>query len=177
MNDSPVTIRDATLDDAPAIADIYAHYVRTSVATFELEAPSEADMSRRIERNLASHAWLVATQGDAVLGYAYGGPFSDRPAYRWATEVSVYLAPAASRRGVGTTIYQALLERLRRRGFRVAVARIALPNDASLALHERFGFAPSGVLRDIGHKFGAWHDVALHQLALAPAIAAPPDPT
>lgn len=176
MSQSPVVVRDATVADVPAITTIYAHHVRTSVATFELEPPSVEEMTGRVERVLASHTWLVAVDGDALLGYAYGGPFSDRPAYRWTTEVSIYLDPAGVGRGTGTQLYTSLLDRLRGRGYRVAVARIALPNAASLALHDRFGFERSGVLRDVGHKLGAWRDVALHQLALAPPVDSPAEP-
>lgn len=168
-------VRDATATDAAACAAIYAPYVRDTAITFELEPPTTEQMAERIAA-AAGHAWLVAELGDRVIGYAYGGPFAARAAYRWSCDVSVYLDPASRGLGVGTALYRALLQRLTDRGFHVAVARIALPNEASLALHRAFGFVEVGVHRRIGFKHGRWHDVALTQLQLAasePALHLP----
>ena len=155
-------------------ARIYAPYVRDTNATFELEPPGADAMGERIAAARASHAWLVAEREGEVLGYAYGVPFAERPAYRWSAEVSVYLAPGARGIGVGSALYAALLDRLRARGMQVALARVAQPNAASEALHARFGFERSGLLRRIGYKNGRWHDVALLQLDLIPAGEADP---
>ena len=121
----------------------------------------------------AAHAWLVLEQDGELLGYAYGGLFRAREAYRWACEVSVYLAPGHQRTGGGRQLYEALLVRLRERGYRTATAAMTLPNDASAGLHRAFGFAPVGVWRRVGWKFGVWHDVALFQLDLDPDQAPP----
>ena len=105
-----------------------------------------------------------------MVGYAYGGPYKERAAYRWSCEVSVYLEQGLRRRGAGRALYEALLPRLAARGFRTAVAGMTLPNDASVGLHRAMGFEPIGVYRRIGWKLGAWHDVAWAQCDLTPAI-------
>lgn len=159
-----LTIRDAGQDDATACAAIYRPYVLNTAITFEAEPPTVSEMSRRIEAAARSHAWLVAETNDQIIGYAYAGPFAVRPAYRWSCEVSVYLETGRRRTGAGRALYQALLPRLVERGYRVAVAKMALPNDASMGLHAALGFRPVGVHRRIGWKNGAWHDVAIAQL-------------
>ena len=157
-------VREATEHDAASCAAIYAPYVTGSVISFELEPPSEAEMAARIA---AAHDWLVL-EDDAghVAGYAYAGPMARRAAYRWATEVSVYLDRAFRRRGGGRMLYEALLPRLAARGFRMAIAGMTLPNDASVGLHRALGFQPVGTYRRIGYKHGAWHDVVWTQRAL-----------
>ena len=168
-------VRDATASDAAACAAIYAPYVRDSAITFELDPPTDEQMAERIAA-ANGHAWLVAEVGDRVIGYAYAGPFATRPAYRWSCEVSVYLDPARRGLGAGTALYRVLLQQLTDRGFHVAVARIALPNEASLAMHRRLGFVDVGVHRRIGFKHGRWHDVALAQLELTDPGSAPTPP-
>jgi L-amino acid N-acyltransferase YncA len=171
-----LTIRDAGVADAAGCAAIYRPYVLGTAITFETEPPDDAEMGRRIETAGRSHAWLVAESEEGrLIGYAYAGPFATRPAYRWSCEVSVYLEPGRRRTGAGRTLYQALLPRLAGRGYRVAVGKMTLPNDASQGLHAALGFRPVGVHRRIGWKNGAWHDVAITQLDLDPA-ATPPDP-
>lgn len=170
-------VRDATVADADACAAIYAPYVRDTVITFETAAPSAADMARRIAAAQDRYAWLILDNGGAVAGYAYGGPYKERAAYRWACEVSVYLAPDARGRGGGRALYSALLERLASRGYRMAVAGMTLPNEASGALHRALGFEPVGTWRRIGWKHGVWHDVFWMQRALGDGIDPPPDPS
>lgn len=173
--DAQPTIRDADpRRDAAACATIYAPHVEGSAVSFEEEAPTAAAMAARIEHYGASHAWLVAETDGEVVGYAYATAFNERPAYRWSTSVSVYVAEGARGNGIGRALYSALFERLRERGFRMACAGITLPNEASVALHERLGFELVGVNREIGWKRGAWHDVGWYQLELAPAGSAPP---
>lgn len=160
-------IRDADSDrDAEAIAAIYAPFVADTVISFEAAAPTAAEMAARIERLTSTHAWLVAEDAGEILGYAYGCPHRERAAYRWATDVSVYVDPRHHRRGAGRALYEALFERLAERGYRMALAGIALPNDASVGLHEACGFKPVGVYRRIGFKHGAWWDVGWWQLDL-----------
>lgn len=159
-------IRDARRDDATACAAIYRPYVVDTAITFETAPPTVAEMAQRIEAAGRSHAWLVAEIDGAVIGYAYAGPFATRPAYRWSCEVSVYLEAGRRRTGAGRALYQTLLPRLIELGYRVAVAKMTLPNEASMGLHAALGFRPVGVHRRIGWKNGAWHDVAIAQLEL-----------
>jgi L-amino acid N-acyltransferase YncA len=159
-------VRAASHSDAGACAAIYAPYVTDTAVTFETVAPSPPEMSRRIAAASRDHAWLVLEQDGRIVGYAYGGPFHSRPAYRWACEVSVYLELGRRRTGAGRALYDELLTRLADRGFRVAVAGMTLPNDASVGLHEAMGFEPVGTYRGIGFKLGAWHDVAWTQRIL-----------
>jgi|SRR3954463_15546964 len=169
------SIRDADpVHDASASADIYAPHVEGSAVSFEERAPDAAEMTARIQRCGASHAWLVAERDGRVVGYAYATAFNDRPAYRWSTSVSVYVAEDARGQGVGRALYEALLNRLRERGFRMACAGITLPNEASVALHARLGFELVGVNGEIGWKDGAWRDVGWYQLELTPAADGPP---
>src|SRR3954467_11379704 len=166
---SDLRIREADpVRDAVACTAIYAPHVEASAVSFEERAPDAAEMAARIQRYGTSHAWLVAESGGQVLGYAYATAFNERPAYRWSTNVSVYLAEDARGRGVGRALYEALFDRLRERGFRMACAGITLPNEASVGLHERLGFEQSGLNREIGWKQGAWRDVGWFQLELSP---------
>jgi len=160
-------VRSATLSDAAACAAIYAPYVTETAISFETEPPDEAEMARRIAAALESHAWLVLEEGGRVFAYAYGAPFRSRRAYQWSCEVSVYVERGRERTGAGRKLYAALLERLTERGYHTAVAGMTLPNAASVALHRAMGFEDVGTYREIGFKFGAWHDVAWMQRALA----------
>jgi L-amino acid N-acyltransferase YncA len=158
-------IREGTLEDAHACADIYAPYVTDTVATFELEPPGAEEIARRIN---ASHAWLVAEVDGLVVGYAYGSTHRERAAYRWAADVAIYVAPSHHRRGLGRALYAALFEVMRGRGLRVLCAGVTQPNPASDGLHRAMGFDDVGVFRRIGWKHGAWRDVRWYQLDLAP---------
>lgn len=160
--------------DAAGCAAIYAPYVLESATSFEETAPSQDEMAERIARTSTTHPWLVAEGGAELLGYAYACRHRERPAYRWSTDVSVYVSERRWRQGVGRRLYEDLFERLRRQGFRVACAGITLPNVASVALHERLGFVPVGAYRRIGWKAGAWRDVGWWQLDLAVEGGEPP---
>ncbi|MEV0069533.1 N-acetyltransferase family protein [Amycolatopsis sp. NPDC050768] len=161
-------IRDADDRDAEACAEIYAPYVRDTTITFETEPPTGAEMAERIRRAAKTHAWLVLEIDGRVAGYAYGGPFKERAAYRWSCEVSVYLELGRRRTGGGRALYEALFARLAERGFRTAVAGMTLPNEPSVGLHTALGFEPVGTYRRIGWKHGAWRDVAWAQRSLVP---------
>lgn len=176
MSDPKVAIRDAAVADAAACAAIYAPYVTDTVITFELTPPTPDEMARRIAAAVDTHAWLVAVDADRVIGYAYGGPYKQRAAYRWSCEVSVYLELGRRRTGTGRALYAALFTRLAERGYRMAVAGMTLPNPASEGLHRALGFEPIGVYRRIGWKFDGWHDVAWTQRALTDADGAPTAP-
>jgi phosphinothricin acetyltransferase len=166
VTDQTWRIRDATEADAEACAAVYAPYVRDTAISFELVPPSTDEMSQRIAAALRSHAWLVLEEQGRVIGYAYGGPYKAREAYRWSCEVSVYLEQGRHGRGAGRLLYEALFSRLSDRGFRTAVAGMTLPNNASEALHRSLGFEPVGTYRRIGYKFGRWRDVAWTQRSL-----------
>lgn len=160
-------VRDATAADAQACASIYAPYVVETVISFEAEPPSAEEMAARIATAAERHAWLVAEEDGRVIGYAYGGPHQARVAYRWSCEVSVYVDRDQRGSGAGRALYEALFARLAERGYRVAIAGMTLPNEASEGLHRALGFEPVGTYRRIAYKHGAWHDVAWTQRALA----------
>jgi phosphinothricin acetyltransferase len=159
-------VRDALASDAEAIARIYAPYVAKTAISFELVPPDASEMIRRLLEYQETHPWLVATVDGGVIAYAYASPYRTRPAYRWSTEVSVYTDADVHRRGAGRMLYESLLAELTSLGYRQAIAGIALPNDASVRFHEALGFETSGVMRRVGFKLGAWHDVGFWQLAL-----------
>lgn len=161
-----LTIRTATPDDANAIAAIYGPYVRDTVISFEAVPPSASEMRERIETTLRGYPYLVAERDGTVVGYAYAGAFHRRAAYRTTIEVSAYVASDARGMGAGRKLYETLLAQLRERDFHAAIGVIALPNEASVALHERFGFRHVGTLREVGVKFGEWRDVGWWQLRL-----------
>ena len=170
-------LRAATLDDAAAIAEIYAPFATASAVSFETEAPDAAAMRDRIEAGGGLYPWIAAEAEDgALLGYAYAARFRERPAYRFAVETTIYLRREASGRGLGNRLYAPLLATLEAQGFTQAIAAITLPNDASVGLHERLGFTSAGVYRQVGWKLGAWHDVGLWQRPLARAEMTPDEP-
>lgn len=160
-------IRSSIPDDAGQIAAIYNHYVANTIATFEEDPVSVAQMRDRIESGSARYPWLVATRGQATVGYAYAGQWKSRSAYRNSVETTVYVAPTALRQGVGSELYSALLGELRHRRFHCALGLIALPNPASVALHENLGFSRVAELEEVGWKMGRWVDVGIWQLILS----------
>jgi L-amino acid N-acyltransferase YncA len=176
VSDGGACVRDASARDAEACSAIYAPYVMETAITFESEPPSPAEMAERIAAAGATHAWVVLEQEGRVVGYAYGGPFNRRPAYRFSCEVSVYLERGRRRSGGGRALYEALFARLAERGFRTAVAGMTLPNEASEGLHSAMGFEPVGTFRRIGWKHGAWHDVAWLQRTIAAGQDPPAEP-
>ncbi|WHZ20134.1 MAG: Acetyltransferase, GNAT family [Rhodanobacteraceae bacterium] len=159
-------IRIATSADAPAICAIYNHYITTSDATFEESPLSVEEMSRRIDATTAAWPWLVAQEHDAVIGYAYASQWKPRSGYRHTVESTVYLDPARVGRGAGSALYASLFDMLRGRDAHCAIAGIALPNAASVALHEKFGFTKVAHFRENGIKFGRWIDVGYWQRLL-----------
>jgi phosphinothricin acetyltransferase len=168
-------IRDASAADAAGCAAIYAPYVLDTAVSFESEPPGSAEMAERIAAAVRTHAWLVLEAEDGITGYAYGGPFKAREAYRWSCEVSVYLERGRLRAGGGRALYTALLARLTDRGYRTAVAGMTLPNDASVGLHRAMGFELVGINTRIGWKHDRWHDVAWMQRCLGTTDGPPLD--
>ncbi len=166
----PPLVRDSNSADAEAITTIYNHYVRHTLVTFEEEDVRPAVMAERMASvHQAGLPWFVATAAEDVIGYAYATPWKPRFGYRFSVEVSVYVHNNQVGRGIGTQLYGVLIPELARRGFRTAVGGIALPNDASVRLHERLGFTKVGEFREIGTKFGAWTNVGYWQKLFAQA--------
>ncbi|MGH3351394.1 MAG: arsinothricin resistance N-acetyltransferase ArsN1 family B [Nocardioides sp.] len=160
------SIRSATPADAEACAKIYEPYVLATVVSFETEPPTPEEMAHRIGSALETHAWLVLESDGEITGYAYATQHRTRAAYSWACDVSIYLDQDRRGRGAGKALYTALFSVLAERGYRRALAGIAIPNEASIGIHRSFGFTDVGVYRRIGWKFDAWHDVAWMQLDL-----------
>lgn len=169
-------VRRATAEDGAACAALYAPYVEQTAITFELQAPSPEEFAQRIAAAQRMHDWLVLEHGGAVVGYAYGGVFNPRAAYRFSCEVSVYLEMGRRRTGGGRALYEALFARLAERGYRTAVAGMTLPNEASVGLHRAIGFQEVGTYRNIGYKLGRWHDVAWMQAEIARLEDPPAEP-
>jgi len=165
--DTGPVVRRANPEDAVACQAIYAPYVRDTVISLEIDPPSVPEFRDRMERSLETHDWLVLEDDQQILGYAYGGAYRSRAAYRWACEVSVYVETGRRRTGAGRILYEALFPRLVDRGYLTALAGMTLPNAASEGLHRSLGFEPVGTWRRIGWKFGAWHDVLWMQRELA----------
>lgn len=161
-----ITIRPATLDDAPAIAAIYAPYVLTSIVTFEEVAPDVAEIRARMQKVWdAGLPYYVAEEDGAVVAYAYAGRFHTRIGYRFAVENSVYVAQSHHRKGIGARLVERLIQDCTRLGYRQMVALIG-ENDASVAMHAKLGFSSAGALPKIGLKFGRWIGVVYMQRAL-----------
>jgi len=162
-----MTVRAAEPSDAAAVAEIYNHYVRETIVTFEEEPVTAAEIARRMEDvRISRLPWLVADRAGRTVGYAYARPWKPRHGYRFSTEVAVYVAPDRGRQGIGSLLYSALLADLPERDVHAALGGIALPNDASVALHEKFGFRKVAHLAQVGFKFGRWIDVGYWQRLL-----------
>jgi L-amino acid N-acyltransferase YncA len=161
-----IVIRTLQEADAPAMLAIYRHYVEATAISFEEEVPSIEDYAARVGKYVAGWAGVVAEVDGRVTGYAYGSSHRERAAYRWSVETTVYVAPGAQRSGVGRRLYGALLPMLADAGYCNAYAGVALPNDASVALHRAVGFQPIGTFPRVGYKFERWHDVAWFHLPL-----------
>jgi phosphinothricin acetyltransferase len=159
-------IRPVTTADAPALAAIYNHYVLNTIVTFEEEPITLAESKWRIEEVTATNPWLAAVEDGRILGYAYANKWKSRCAYRYAVESTVYLDKDATGRGLGTQLYTALLADLKKRGLHGVIGGIALPNAASVALHEKLGFKKIGQFKEVGWKFEKWIDVGYWELLL-----------
>ncbi len=170
---SAVQVRSAAEEDLVRVSEIVNHYIAHSVFNFRTESQSVDEVRALWAQRHRQFPWLVAVVENRVVGAAYAGPWNERAAYRWTVESTIYVDPAAQRRGIGDALYTELLDRLRGQGFRSAVAVITLPNEPSVALHERHGFVRVGHLREAGFKHHAWHDVGFWQCLLAGGYSAP----
>jgi L-amino acid N-acyltransferase YncA len=178
-DDSRMTLalRLARESDAAQILTIYAPIVRGTPISFETEVPSEDEMRERIRATGEFAPWLVCEESGEVIGYAYATRFRARAAYQWTVEVTVYVHSEHKRQGVARALYTRLIGLLCVQGFESAIAVIVLPNDPSVALHERLGFEKIGVLPATGFKLGAWHETGWWRLALGAARAPEPPRT
>jgi L-amino acid N-acyltransferase YncA len=169
-------IRPVRPDDAEAIAGIYAPIVERTTISFEEVAPSVGETRARIEQIARIWPWLVFDDGGGALGYVYASQHRTRAAYRWSVDVSAYVREDARGRGLARSLYEALFRVLTAQGYHRAYAGIALPNDASVGLHRAVGFTPVGIYREVGYKFGLWHDVSWWERPLG-STAVPREPT
>lgn len=170
-------IRLATPNDAAQIQAIYAPIVQDTFISFEQVIPNPQEIASRIEKTLQQYPYLVCDIDGQIAGYAYGSAFRTRAAYQWTTEVTVYTHPDFHRRGIGRGIYTSLFTVLREQGYCNAVSVIALPNNASVGLHESMGFEKIGVFKNMGYKLDDWWDTGWWQLELRPMPANPTPPT
>jgi phosphinothricin acetyltransferase len=169
-NQAEVQVRPGVEGDLEALTDLYNHYVRETAITFDTAVftPQERRPWLLSHPEDGPHRLMVATDGDTqeILGYATSSPYRTKPAYQTSVEVTVYVAPHAGRRGIGTLLYKALFAALAGEDLHRAYAGIALPNEASTRLHERFGFRHLGTHREVGRKFGRYWDVAWYEKEL-----------
>jgi L-amino acid N-acyltransferase YncA len=157
-------IREAKLCDAAALTDIYNYYILNTIVTFEEQSITALDMSNRItEVTDAELPWLVAEQNHEIVAFAYASKWKGRFAYRYSAEVTIYLSHSMTSKGVGSALYSELFLRLRGSSIHVVLGGISLPNDASIALHEKFGMSKAAHFDEVGFKFGNWVDVAYWQ--------------
>jgi L-amino acid N-acyltransferase YncA len=162
-----MSVRMARDQDAAAVAAIYEPIVRQTAISFELVPPTAEEMKTRIENTVPRLPWLVSTDGaGAINGYAYASKHRERAAYQWSVDTTVYVRSNSRGQGVGKALYEALFTELVALGYCQAFAGIALPNDASVRLHQSVGFTPIGVYRQVGFKLGRWHDVGWWQRPL-----------
>lgn len=161
-----VAIRLANENDALSMLTIYAPIVRETAISFEIEPPNEAEFKQRIHNYQQQMPWLVCEIDDQVVGYTYAIPYRTRAAYQWSVESSVYVSAEHRRKGIAKALYTSLFQLLKLQGFYNVLAAIALPNPASIAVHEAVGFSPVGVFHRVGYKLGEWHDIGWWQLCL-----------
>lgn len=161
-----IEIRNAQVEDAANLVAIYAPYVEKTAITFETQVPTVEDFENRIKKTMKKFPYLVAIEEGQIVGYAYASTYYARAAYDWTVELSVYVQKEARGKGVGTLLYTALEEELTTRGFKNFLACIALPNPASIALHEKRGYEQVAHFKKVGYKFGTWHDIVWLQKSL-----------
>lgn len=159
-------IRDVLATDGEALAAIYNPYITDGVVSFEYDAVDGEEMARRIQSITACYPWIVYDVDSQIQGYAYASRWKERAAYRYCAETTVYLRKGQEGRGIGTLLYAELLRRLPAHEVKIAIACIALPNEASVALHEKLGFEKVGHFREVGYKFDQWIDIGYWRKAL-----------
>ena len=171
------SFRIAVEGDAPCVAAIYAPYVLNSVISFESVPPDAEEFRVRMASCLTDYPWLIAEVDGQIAGYAYAGQHSGRAAYDWSANISVYLAAEHHRRGIGRRLYDMLIVLLRHQGYHSLFAGITLPNSASVALHTALGMQQVGIYKEVGFKFGKWHDVMWMGMTISPPAIPTTQPT
>ncbi len=159
-------IRAIRPEDASQICAIYNYYIENTIVTFEETPVSESEMKSRIVQNTQKHSWIVYEQDGEIIGYAYASEWKSRCAYKYSVETTVYLKNDAKGHGIGSILYGELIRLLREKNLHAAIGGIALPNEASVALHEKFGFEKIGQFKQVGYKFDTWIDVGYWELIL-----------
>ena len=159
-------IRNAFAKDSVEICRIYNYYVQNSIATFEDMPVTPTDMRNRITKTTSKFPWLVSEMGENLIGFAYATDWKQRAAYKFTVESTIYIDHEKAGNGFGKELYNELISMLKKFGFKQAIASIALPNEASVKLHEQLGYKKSGILRNVGLKFGQWIDVGYWQLEI-----------
>lgn len=154
-----MTFRFATPDDAAAILDIYAPYIRNTVMTFEFVVPTIEEFTERVDGITSKYPYLVCEENGVILGYAYAGSYRGRAAFQWDVELSVYLRPESQGRGIATGFYDRLLPMLEQLGYRNVYASIVPPNPQSIGLQEKYGFETLCIFEKCGYKLGQWCDL------------------
>ena len=155
--------------------EIYRPYVENTPITFEYDVPSEKEFSERVADIQKKYPWIVYEEEGEVLGYAYGGPEHTRAAYQWTVETSVYVSEKAKGKGIGTILYDKVLDILKKQNFCICYVLIIGSNGVSLKMHEKYGFKTVGIRRNSGYKLGAWHDVVVMEKQLN-EFSVPPKP-
>ncbi len=159
-----MNVRKVKLEDCEQVAEIYNFYILHTHHTFETEPVDFAEMKKRTSETIKNYPFLVCENNDEILAYAYAVRYKLRDAYKHSVEVSVYVKHGLNGKGIGSFLYQKLFEELRRKDFHVIIAGIALPNEASIKLHEKFNFEKIAHFREVGFKLGRWIDVGYWEL-------------
>ena len=159
-------IRPVQLSDAETIRAIYQPYVTETAITFEVDVPTVQEFEERITQTLSHFPYLVAEEEGIVVGYAYASTYYARAAYDWTVELSIYISKEARGQGIGSALYDALEEELKARGYLRFLACIALPNESSIAMHEKRGYVQVAHFPKVGYKFDRWHDIVWMQKTL-----------
>ncbi|MGI8642240.1 MAG: arsinothricin resistance N-acetyltransferase ArsN1 family B [Pyrinomonadaceae bacterium] len=159
-----MNIRHANLTDAAQIAEIYNFYIENTHHTFETKPISVVEMQSRIEMIIKNYPYLVCQENDEIIGYAYAAQYKPRPAYKHSVEISIYVKSNLKQKGIGKILYERLFDELSKTDIHAIIAGIALPNEASIKLHENFGFEKVAHFREVGFKSGKWIDVGYWEL-------------
>ncbi|OMP32821.1 arsinothricin resistance N-acetyltransferase ArsN1 family B [Mangrovimonas sp. DI 80] len=157
-------VRNVEMSDAEEISNIYNYYIKNTVITFEETPITKEEMAERIKTNSAQYPWIVYEENNEILGYAYAMAWKSRSAYRYTVESTVYLRYDQHGKGLGTQLYKSLINQLKKQKFHAVIGGIALPNDLSIALHEKLGFEKIAQFKEVGYKFEKWIDVGYWEL-------------
>jgi len=159
-------IRSVEPKDAREVCDIYNFYINNTEITFEEQPVSVDEMEKRIRDVTAKYPWLVIEEGGEILGYAYSSKYRERSAYRYTAELTIYMKNGEEGKGLGAELMEHVIEETRGRGIHTLISAIAIPNERSVSIHEKFGFEKAGHLKDVGFKFDHWIDVGYWELVL-----------